>query len=308
MAHRTLRSAVSCGAAVACAAGCAPAVTSGVSAAGVVSIVAAENQYGSVASQIGGRYAHVSAVETNPGTDPHAYEVSARVAREVAGAAVIIQNGAGYDPFMVKVVSASPNPRRKVLDVQHLVGAPSKAADPHLWYDPATMPRVAQALCDYLSAIEPAHAGYFRSNLSAFDASLRPWQDAIAAFRARHPGTRAATTEPVADHLLEAMGIVNLTPASFQAAVMNGTDPTPQAVAYQDHLLSSHAAQLFVYNAQVVDPVTESLRRSAAKAGVPVVAVYETMPGHGYDYQTWMLAETRAITAAAEAGVSTGRL
>ncbi len=281
---------------------------SGVSASGVVSVVAAENQYGNVASQIGGRYVHVVSVESNPNTDPHTYEVSPSIAGEVSEAGLVVQNGVGYDAFMNKVESASPNAKRKVVDVQHLLDLPDSTPNPHLWYDPKTMPATAKAISDDLSALDPAHAAYFKANVSKFDNSLEPWLQAVASFRKKHAGTPAATTEPVADYLLEAMGIDNLTPFSFQADVMNGTDPPPQDVALEKSFLADHAVKLFAYNQQVVSSLTESIRADAQKAGIPVVGVYETMPTPGYDYQSWMMAETKALESALTGKTSTPHL
>ena len=169
------------------------------------------------------------------------------------------------------------------------------------------MPAVARVMAADLAALEPSHAAYFRARLAAFDRSLAQWLAAIARFKAGHPGTKAATTEPVADYLLAAMGIKNLTPFTFQADIMNGVDPSPQDIALEDRLFSEHQVAVFAYNQQVVDALTTSIRQSALKAGVPVVGVYETMPA-GYTYQSWMLAETDAIAKAVVGKVSTQRL
>ncbi|MHB1585214.1 MAG: metal ABC transporter solute-binding protein, Zn/Mn family, partial [Acidimicrobiales bacterium] len=182
----------------------------------VVAVVAGENEYGNVASQIGGRYVTVYSVESDPNTDPHAYEVTPSVAQKVSTADLLIENGLGYDTFMGTLAAASPNRARKVIDVQRLLRLPDSLGNPHLWYDPRTMPAVAEALAADLSALDPADASIFRSNERKFVASLRPWLHAIAAFRAAHRGITAATTEPVADDLLRAMGIENLTPFRFQ--------------------------------------------------------------------------------------------
>jgi zinc/manganese transport system substrate-binding protein len=287
-------------------AACGPASSAGVSStSGLVSVVAGENQYGNVAAQIGGRYVQVSSVENNPNTDPHAYEVSPRVAGEVSDATLVIQNGVGYDTFMNKIESASPNSNRKVVDVQHLLELPDDTPNPHLWYDPKTMPAVATAIGNDLAAVDPSHAEYFRANVTKFDDSLQPWLHAVAAFKSAHGGSPAATTEPVADYLLTAMGIDNLTPFAFQAGIMNGTDPAPQGIALENGFFSKHRVKLFAYNQQVVDSLTESIRSNAQHAGVAVVGVYETMPTPGYTYQSWMLAETNAIAAAVEHGTST---
>ncbi len=269
--------------------------------------VGAENEYASVLSQVGGRYVDVSSILDNPNTDPHTFEASPQVAQEVSAARLIVQNGLGYDSWMNKIESASPSSGRKVIVVQHVLGLPDSSPNPHLWYSPATMPAVANAVAADLSALQPAHASYFRARLKAFDRSLKPWLNAIAGFNAKYPGATAANTEPVADYLLAAMGIKNLTPFRFQADIMNGVDPSPQDIDLEDGLLSQHKAMAFVYNAQVTDTLTTSIRQNAIKAAVPVVAVYETMPT-GYTYQSWMLAETEAIQKAVATKMSTRKL
>jgi zinc/manganese transport system substrate-binding protein len=275
---------------------------------GVINAVGAENEYGDVLSQIGGRYVHVSSVLDNPNTDPHTFESSPKVAAEVSAAELIVQNGVGYDTFMNKIESASPNPARKVIVVQNLLGLPATTPNPHLWYSPTTMPAAAKAMERDLTVLQPAHAAYFQARLRTFDASLTPWLNAIATFKAKYGGTPVATTEPVADYLLEAMGAINKTPFRFQADIMNGVDPPPQDVTLENGFFTNHAVKVFCYNQQVVDSLTTSIRVGALKAGVPVVGVYETMPTPGYDYQSWMLAEVNAIQRAVTDGVSTQQL
>jgi zinc/manganese transport system substrate-binding protein len=273
----------------------------------VIIAIGAENEYANVLSQIGGRYVHVSSILSNPNTDPHTFEASPQVAQEVSSARLIVQNGLGYDSWMDKIESASPNSGRKVIVVQHVLGLPDSSPNPHLWYSPATMPAVAKAVAGDLAALEPAHAAYFRARLTAFNRSLTPWLNAIAHFKATYPGATAANTEPVADFLLSAMGINNLTPFRFQADIMNGVEPSPQDIALENGFFSQHRAKVFVYNEQVTDALTTSIRQHAIKAGVPVVAVYETMPA-GYSYQSWMLAETTAISRAVADKTSTPKL
>jgi zinc/manganese transport system substrate-binding protein len=273
----------------------------------VISAIGAENQYANVLGQIGGRYVHVTSILQDPNTDPHSFEASPRVAQEVAAAQLIVQNGAGYDTWLARIEAASPNPSRKVIVAQHVLGLPGSTPNPHLWYDTATMPAVAKAIASGLAALQPAHRAYFRARLTAFDRSLRPWLDTIARFKARYPGTRAATTEPVADYLLTAMGIENLTPFRFQADIMNGVDPSPQDIALENGLLSQHKVSVFAYNQQVTSALTTSIRQRARKAGVPVVGVYETMPP-GFTYQSWMLAEANAVQKAVASKISTQKL
>ena len=284
--------------------------SSGSSVAGSTPIVAvgAENEYANVIEQIGGPYVKVSAILSNPNTDPHTFESSPSVAQTVSAAKLIVQNGVGYDDFMGQIESASPSSSRKVIVVQNLLGLPTDTPNPHLWYKPETMPAVARAVAADLSSLQPAHAAYFQQNAKAFVASLQPWYTAIAQFKAAYPNTPVATTEPVGDYMLEAAGTDNLTPFPLQASIMNGTDPAPQNVTLQNSLFTQHMVKVFVYNQQVTDTLTNSFRELALKEGIPVVGVYETMPVPGYDYQSWMLAEVKALERAAKEKLSTQKL
>jgi zinc/manganese transport system substrate-binding protein len=275
---------------------------------GQVIAVGAENEYANVISQIGGKYVSVTAIESNPNTDPHTFEASASVASVVSAAQLIVQNGIGYDTYMNKIESASPNSSRKVIDVQNLLGLPGSTPNPHLWYKPTTMPAVANAVASDLSALRPKDAAYFKANVVKFDNSLKPWYAAIAAFRAAYAGTPVAVTEPVGDYMLQAAGTNIMTPFGLQADIMNGVDPSPQYVSLEDSLFSQHKVKVFVYNQQVTDSLTASFLATAQQNGIPVVGVYETMPVPGYNYQSWMLAEVNALRKAVADKTSTERL
>jgi len=290
------------------AAACSSAPGSLTSAGGGIVAVGAENEYANVISQIGGKYVHVTAVLDNPNTDPHTFESSPSVSQTVGAAQLVVQNGVGYDAWMDKIEAAAPNSKRKVIDVQKLLHLPDSTPNPHLWYAPSTMPTVARAIAADLAALQPAHAAAFRANLARFDASLRPWYQALAHFKAAYPGTPVATTEPVGDYMLQAAGARNLTPFGFQRDVMNGVDPSPQDVSLQNSLFSGHKVRVFLYNQQVTDTLTQSFLGLARKYGIPVVGLYETMPTPGYTYQSWMLAEVKALQKAVAGKITTSRL
>jgi zinc/manganese transport system substrate-binding protein len=269
--------------------------------------VGAENEYADVISQIGGKYVQTTAIESNPNTDPHTFEASPSVAHTVSEAKLIVQNGLGYDDYMTQIEKASPSSGRQVIDVQKLLGLPDSTRNPHLWYDPKTMPAVAAALVKSLSALDPSQKSYFAANAKKFDASLKPWTNALAAFKKAYPSAPVATTEPVGDYMLEAAGTSNKTPWTLQADIMNGVDPSPQDITLQNGLLANHKVKVFVYNQQVTDSITQQFLATAQKGHVPVVGVYETMP-IGYHYQSWMMAELNALKKAVTRGVSTTKL
>jgi zinc/manganese transport system substrate-binding protein len=275
---------------------------------GKIVAVGAESEYADVISQVGGKYVAASAIMSNPNTDPHTFEASIAVAREVGNAQLVVQNGVGYDSFIDSIESATASTGRQVINVQQLLGLPDSTPNPHLWYDPATMPKVADAIAKDLAASQPAHAAYFAANAAAFKTSLGKLTAALAAFKADYPWTPVATTEPVADYLLTALGARNLTPWTFQSDIMNGVDPSPQNTAAERGLFTQHKVKVFLYNQQVTDALTQSFITLAQQNHIPVVGVYETMPTPGYDFQTWMLTEVQDLRKAVAGHVSTEHL
>jgi zinc/manganese transport system substrate-binding protein len=278
--------------------------TPSAAASAPVRVVAAENEYASVVQAVGGPYVRVTAVMSNPSVDPHTYEASTAVAVAVAEAQLVVQNGVGYDGFMQKIEAAAPSRSRIVLTVGQALGYGRATKNPHLWYNPSTMPRVASLIAQDLGRLVPARKAYFAARVRAFDAALTPWHRALTTLRQAYLGAPVAVTEPVADDMLQAGGLVIKTPWAFQVAVMNGTDPAPQDVATEDGLLEHGKVRVLVYNRQAVSAVTESLLSIARAHHVPVVGAYETMPP-GYTYPAWMAAETQAVYRALKYHTST---
>ena len=236
---------------------------------GQIVAVGAENEYANVIAQIGGRYVRVTAIESNPNTDPHTFRGQPERCRaRLRRARLVVQNGLGYDSFMDKIESASPNSSRKVIDVQRLLGLPDSTPNPHLWYEPQTMPAVAAALAADLSAIEPAHAAYFAPTRERFDAlaaalvrALQRSRRAIRTRRSRRPSLSATTC-------CEAAGTDNLTPFRFQADIMNGVDPAPQDVTLESGLFSAHKVKVFALQPagdRLADPDRSSPGREAQR-------------------------------------------
>lgn len=257
----------------------------------VIQAVGAENEYANVIQQVGGAYVHAVGIMTNPNIDPHTFEASPVDAQLVGEARLIVQNGLGYDTFMNRLEKASPNPKRVVITASVVMGMSTPTKNPHIFYQPGAMAKVAARIAATLTRMQPGHRQYFRDHLRAFDRALRPWNQAIRKLRQAYRNATVAVTEPVADYLLNAAGLRTLTPWAFQAAVMNGTDPSPQAAQAERNLLFEHKVRVFVYNQQAVDSTTQTLLNLAKRERIPVVGVYETMPPK-HSYQTWMLDET----------------
>lgn len=267
------------------------------SAHGGLSVVASTNVYGDIARQIGGDRVHVTSILSSPNADPHLFEPGTAEGLAVADAAVVIQNGAGYDAFMTKLENAAPSSKRHVLTVADLLGVHGRDANPHLWYDVTRLPLIARSIATVLGQADPPHAAAFEHGATRFVSSLAPLDRAVAAIRRAHTGDAVAYTEPVPGYLLSAAGLRNVSPGTFTRAIENGTEPPPQAVAAMSDLLTRHAVRVLLYNSQALSPITARMRDAAESAGVPVVGVTETLPAHR-SFQQWQLEQVRALAQA----------
>jgi len=263
---------------------------------GRVAVVAAENFYGNIVGQIAGDHVALTSIISDPNVDPHEYESSTRDAVAVAKAQLVVMNGVDYDTFMDHLLAASPNPSRKVINVAVLTGHKS-GDNPHLWYDPATMPKVAAVVYDALLQIDPANAGSYRLWYQALGSSWGPLTQTIAQLKAQYAGTPVAVTEPVFGYMAAAIGLNVITPEQFQKAIEDGDDPPAKALAQMEDQLKSHQAKVLLYNTQTVSPVTTRVQDLAKKVGVPVVGVSETEPPDK-SFQQWMLSQLENLKAA----------
>ncbi len=260
-----------------------------------IAVVAAENFYGDVARQIGGERSLVASIMSNPDQDPHLFEVSPTVMRQVAGAQIVIYNGADYDPWMEKLLAATTKPGRAVIDAAKL--ANKKSGDnPHLWYDPATMPAVASALASALRAADPAHANDYAGRLKTFLASLASLNERIAAIRGKYAGVPVTATEPVFGYMADALQL-KMRNGRFQLAIMNDTEPSARDVAAFERDLKQHRVRVLFYNKQASNTLVQHLVDLARASNVAVVGVTETCPP-GVTYQEWMQSELDATDRA----------
>ena len=238
-----------------------------------------------MAEQIGGDRVSVVSILNNPDQDPHLFEVSPAVIRQVAAARVVVYNGAGYDPWIEQVLSATAKPDRVAIVAADLIHRES-GDNPHLWYDPVAMPVVARSLASAFAAADPAHKDEYAARLSAFLATLAPLDAKIAAIRDKYAGAAVTATEPVFGAMAKALKL-SMANERFQLAVMNDTEPSARDVAAFERDLKDRKVRVLFYNKQAVTKLVEHLIALARASKIPVVGITETAPA-GLSYQDWM--------------------
>jgi zinc/manganese transport system substrate-binding protein len=224
----------------------------------------------------------------NPDQDPHLFETTPGVVRQIADARIVIVNGADYDPWMEKLLAAVPRPGRAVINAAELVHAKS-GDNPHLWYDPATMPAVATALAAALSAADPTGRSGYESRLVTFLASLEPLNEKIDAIRGKFADSAVTASEPVFGYMAAALKL-KMRNEKFQIAVMNDTEPSARDVAAFEQDLKKQKVRVMFYNKQATSKIAQHLIALAQAAKIPVVGITETIPP-GLSFQQWMLGQ-----------------
>ncbi len=266
-------------------------------------VVAAENFYGSLARQIAGPDASVTSILSNPDADPHLFQPGTDTGQAVATADVVIENGAGYDPWMDRLLAAAPRAHRFVVNIADVLHVSGADPNPHLWYDAYQMPQVISAIKAALVRADPAHKHTYRAGAASATKALGPLIDQVHQLRQSDGGDPVAYTERVPEYLLSDAGLRVLTPASFARAIEDGTDPSASDIASMQSLLLQHRVDALLYNRQATSPLTERLRQVAVANHVPVVAVTETLPA-GLTFVRWQLEQVKALEKALATGVT----
>ncbi|CAD6508113.1 Manganese ABC transporter substrate-binding lipoprotein [Paraburkholderia kirstenboschensis] len=268
-----------------------------------IPVVAAENFYGDVVQQLGGERVDVTSILSNPDQDPHLFEASPKTARALQHASIVVYNGADYDPWMVKLLAASKGAKRTTIVAAELSGKKS-GDNPHLWYDPSTMPKVARAVNEALVAADPAHKSAYDANLAKFLDSLKPVEAKVAELHAHYAGTPVTATEPVFGYMSDAIGL-SMRNMRFQLAAMNDTEASASDIAAFERDLREKRVRVLIYNSQATEALTKRMLKLAQQSKVPTMSVTETEPA-GNTYQTWMLSQLDALGAALAKGDAAG--
>lgn len=260
-----------------------------------INVVAAENFYGELAQEIGGKAVKVQSIIDNPNADPHLFTTSPSTNKALSQAQVIIYNGADYDPWMGQFLASLDKRKVTVIDVAQLMGVKS-GANPHLWYKPQTFPTLAKLLTAKFNQLSPENTAATNANLNEFLARNQQVDRSIASIKAKYNGVQVTATEPVFGYMAEAMGL-KMQGLDFQWKIMNDSEPTPKMIVAYQNLLTKKQVKVMFYNNQVSDSITQNMQTLARKNGVAVVGVSETMP-QNTTINAWLLAEINATAHA----------
>jgi zinc/manganese transport system substrate-binding protein len=267
------------------------------SGSAVLTVVAAENFWGSIAAQLGGSHVAVTSIITNPDTDPHTYEPTTGDARTVASAKYVVVNGIGYDPWAPKLLAAQPNAGRKVLTVGDLVGV-KEGGNPHRWYSPTDVMKVIDQITSDYKSLDPTDAAFFDTQHTTYTTTgLAGYTSLIAGIKAKYAGTPVGASESIFAPMSDALGLNLLTPSTFLTAISEGTEPTAADKATIDAQIKGHQIKVYVYNSQNSTPDVAAQVKEAKDAGIPTTTITETLEPPTSTFQDWQSAQLQSLEA-----------
>jgi zinc/manganese transport system substrate-binding protein len=263
-----------------------------------LTVVAGENFWGSIASQLAGDRATVQSIIVNPNTDPHSYQPTAQDERAIAGAKLAIVNGIGYDNWMSQGLAANPVSGRVVLSVGKLLGL-GEGDNPHQWYSPTSVHKViGQIVADY-DKLDPAEAAYFAQRERSFETQgLAQYNRLRTEIRARFAGVPVGYSESIFQPLGTDLGLKLLTPYSFTKAIAEGTEVSAQDKQIVDRQAQNRQIRVWVYNSQNVTPDVQRVTSLAKARQIPIATVTETLSPASDSFQQWQVAELEGLITA----------
>jgi zinc/manganese transport system substrate-binding protein len=248
----------------------------------LIQVVAAESVWGEIATQIGGPQVQVTDItggSAGVSVDPAAYRPSPADTKAVAGAQVLIVNGAGLDPWAGQAAAADPGIGRLDVNVGDVVGV-TPGGDPYLWYEPAYVRSAAEQIETDFAQLRPADAAYFRQQEQAFEASSSATDEALAGtIKSRFGGVQVGACPGLAADVAGGLGL----------------KPDDAVTSAQ---ITDKQVKVLLCDAQASDAASRGLLSAAGSAHIPVVALSENLEPAGTTFQAWLTAQLQQIDQA----------
>ena len=257
-----------------------------------IQVVASVDFYGEVAKAVGGDKVAVQSVINNPAVDPHDYEPTTKVGKAVATSDFVIASGIGYDGWMDKVVK-SENKSKSYLRVAYDLMNKKEGDNEHIWYDPRTMPKLANALADKFAKKDPANKAKFKANAKKYIASLDDLNALVNKLKSNANGQLVDVSEPVFGYALDYLGY-KINDAHFSNSTEEGTDYSAKDIHGIETDIKEKKIAFFVNNIQATSKTVSRLVKLAKQNNVPVLNVTETLP-KGKNYRTWMMSQYQQL-------------
>ena len=222
-----------------------------------IQVVASLDFYGEVAKAVGGNKVSVQSIINNPAVDPHDYEPTTKVGKSVASADLVVASGIGYDGWMDKVVKSADKSKNYLRVADDLMNK-KEGDNEHIWYDPRTMPKLANTLADKFAKKDPADKATFKANAKKYIASLDDLNTLINKLKSKVNGQLVDVSEPVFGYALDYLGY-KVNDDHFSKSTEDGTDYSAKDIHGIETDIKEKKIAFFVNNIQASSKTVNQL-------------------------------------------------
>jgi len=261
-----------------------------------VPVVVSVDQWGDIVDQLAGDCGNVTTIFKSSSADPHDYEPTPADNAKFTGAKLVVENGLDYDPWVDKAV-ATLDTKPVVVNGGEVVGL-ENGDNPHIWYGPDYVYKIADTVTAKLKQLEPKAASYFDARNAKWRTSMAPYDAEIAKIKPAAAGKTYGATEGIFDYMAEAVGLTNKTPDGYQRATANESDPAPGDVNDFEQALADGSMTVLIYNTQTSGAIPEQVRSKAEASKVPVVNVTESVPPKFSTFEAWQVSQLKDLAKA----------
>jgi zinc/manganese transport system substrate-binding protein len=261
-----------------------------------VPVVVSVDQWGDIVDQLAGDCGNVTTIFKSSAADPHDYEPTAADNVKFTGAKLVVVNGLDYDPWADKVV-ATLDEKPAVVNGGEVLGL-ENGDNPHIWYGPDYVSKIADAVTAELKQLQPDDARYFDQRHDAWRTSMQPYGAEIAKIKTAAAGKSYGATEGIFEYMANAVGLTNETPDGYQRATANESDPAPGDINEFEQALANDEMTVLIYNTQTEGAILEHVRTKAEAANIPVVNVTESVPPDFKTFEAWQTSQLEDLAAA----------
>jgi len=243
---------------------------------GKISVIATYSILGDWVGRVGGGHVRLTTL-VGPGGDAHTYEPTPQDSAAVADAALLFENGLGFEVWLDRLFEASGSRATRVVVTQEIAGRAfsddhgRSETDPHVWHDPQLAIEMVQTVAAALVKADPSHADDYQKNTEAYLSELQQLNTWIQSQVTMLPNSRRklVTTHDTFGYFAERYG--------FQVSSVVGAvssevaDPSAaQIAAIITTIRREQVPAIFAEN--ILNPqLTEQVAREAGVRVVPTL-------------------------------------
>lgn len=175
-------------------------------AGGRVAVIASFYPLAEFAQRVGGDRVRVTMLVPS-GVEPHDYEPTPREIAALTRARVVIYNGAGFEPWLVRLL---PEVAGRAVIVNTTQGLPLVEMDPHVWLDPLLARQQVERIAQGLIRADPAGRRRYETNANEVSRQLRELHARFSTVLAGCQRTEILTSHAAFGYLARRYGLTQI--------------------------------------------------------------------------------------------------